>query len=307
MPRLLPLLYLLLLSQASLSQQAATTGKSEVPETCPVTTQYQASPFIPPKPYPQKAFAGAFWFGTDKLWAAIPVDGAWRGLGHYTPNDPTFRQKLFWWRQGYDWHTEPQPRLKVTGRRLDADADPLMVDRATNVSSEPGGMLVGINFPTVGCWEITGHYGDDALTFVVWITSGEASCDPPATRLPASNPAYADSMELAATLNHRGVRVQCVLLAKMENMFEGQIGAAFFRTDVGDFEAFFLPKSESWDGLEIVEQHRAGEYGYQFRGAPKYFGYWEGRRTYFVKHRNELLNSLDKQTAAKLNDALQNN
>ncbi len=307
MPRLRLLLCLLFLSQPSFSQQAATASTRDVPDACPVTTQYQTSPFIPPKPYPQKAFTGAFLFGTDKLWAAIPLDGAWRGLGHYTPNDPTFRQKLFWWRQGYDWRTEPQPRLKVTGRRLDADADPLFVDRPTNVSTEPGGMLVGINFPTVGCWEITGRYGDDALTFIVWIASGKATCDPPTTRLPASNPAYTDSTELAAMLKDGGIGVQCVLLAKMEHIFEGQIGAAFFRTDIGDFEAFFLPQSESWDGLEIVERKGAGEYVYQFRGAPKYAGYWEGRRTYFVKHRNQLLNSLDEQTAARLRDALQRN
>jgi hypothetical protein len=31
-------------------------------------------------------------------------------------------------------------------------------------------MVVGIDFPTLGCWEITGHYEDDELTFVVWVS-----------------------------------------------------------------------------------------------------------------------------------------
>jgi hypothetical protein len=31
----------------------------------------------------------------------------------HAPNDPNFRQKLFIWRQGYDWRTEPRPNLKV--------------------------------------------------------------------------------------------------------------------------------------------------------------------------------------------------
>jgi hypothetical protein len=30
-------------------------------------------------------------------------------------------------------------------------------------------MVVGINLPALGCWEITGHYEDDELTFVIWV------------------------------------------------------------------------------------------------------------------------------------------
>lgn len=169
MPRLLSFVCLLFLSSVSFSQQT-TARTSDVSDGCPVTTQNRVAPFVPPKPYSQHVGDDSFWFGTDKLWTFLPVDGAWE-LGHYTQNDPTFRQKLFLWRQGYDWHSEPHPNLKVTGRRLDGDADPLLVDRPTNVTTEPAGMLVGINFPTVGCWEINLHYGDDALTFVVRVTS----------------------------------------------------------------------------------------------------------------------------------------
>jgi hypothetical protein len=31
------------------------------------------------------AVAGQFWFGTDRLWTALPETGAWIELGHYTP------------------------------------------------------------------------------------------------------------------------------------------------------------------------------------------------------------------------------
>ena len=168
MSRLLPLLYLLLLAQASLSQQAGAPATNGVPSSCPVTKPYQTSLFVPPSPYEAKAGAGSFWFGTDRLWTVLPADGTWT-LGHYTPSDPTFRQKLFWWRQGYDWRTEPLPKLTITGRRLDAQAAPLKADRANTVSSQPAAMVVGINFPTNGCWEVTGRYGDNTLTFVVWI------------------------------------------------------------------------------------------------------------------------------------------
>src|SRR5260370_23176878 len=125
------------------------TAKSEdVPETCSVTKPSD-QPFVPPSPYPTKASKGTFWFGTDHLWTALPVDGTWKGLPHYTPSDPTFRQKLFWWRQGYDWHTEPQPKLTVTGRRLDSSAPPLLSDRANNgwVQEDQPLMAVDINFP----------------------------------------------------------------------------------------------------------------------------------------------------------------
>ena len=132
MLRLLPLVCLLSLPQASLAQQSGMATQDRVPDTCPVTKPYQVSLFVPPSPYPAKASGSDFWFGSDRLWTALPVNGTWRGLGHYTPSDPTFRQKLAFWREGYDWHTEPQPRLKVTGKRLDSPAPPLLSDPANN-------------------------------------------------------------------------------------------------------------------------------------------------------------------------------
>jgi hypothetical protein len=170
--RLPSLILLLSLSQAPLAQQLGTSKPGHVPESCPVTKPYQASLFVPPSPYPPKASAGDFWFGSDRLWTALPVNGTWRGLPHYTPNDPTFRQKIAFGREGYDWHTEPQPRLKVTGKRLDSPAPPLLSDQGPNygwVKPEQTFMVTGINFPTLGCWEITGRYQDDELTFVVWV------------------------------------------------------------------------------------------------------------------------------------------
>ena len=169
--RVLPLLILLSLWQASLAQGSATARLDGAPETCPVTKPYQAGLFVPPSPYPPKASAGDFWFGSDRLWTALPVNGTWRGLPHYRPSDPTFRQKLAFYREGYDWHTEPQPRLKVTGKRLDSPAPPLLSDHATYGWAKPEqtAMVTGINFPMLGCWEITGHYQDDELTFVVWV------------------------------------------------------------------------------------------------------------------------------------------
>jgi hypothetical protein len=102
------------------------------------------------------------------LWTAVPESGEWAAL----PNNPEgYTQKLFWWREGYIWHEEPEPPLTVTGRRLDEPAPPLNVSKATNAFAADiqSAMLVGVGFPTEGCWEITGSYGDHQLSFVILI------------------------------------------------------------------------------------------------------------------------------------------
>jgi hypothetical protein len=30
-------------------------------------------------------------------------------------------------------------------------------------------MLVGVDFPTLGCWKITGKYAGAELSFVIWV------------------------------------------------------------------------------------------------------------------------------------------
>jgi hypothetical protein len=131
------------------------------------------SPFVPPRPYRGETVPGGFWFGTDKLWVALPASGTW-ALGHYRPADSAFRQKLFWYRKGYNALAEPRPKLTVTGKRIDATAPPLDVDSPNGAwtSANRFFMTVGLNIPTVGCWEITGKYRDDDLSFVVWVTDG---------------------------------------------------------------------------------------------------------------------------------------
>ena len=98
----------------------------------------------------------------------LPENGVWAALPH---NPEGYTQKLFWWRDGYSWTEEPEPQLTVTGRRLDAPAPPLIVSEATNAYAPDiqSAMLVGVDFPTLGCWEISGRYGDSELSFVVFV------------------------------------------------------------------------------------------------------------------------------------------
>jgi hypothetical protein len=122
-----------------------------------------AAPFSPTAP-----FENEFWFGSENLWTAVPDHGIWSGL----PLNPDgYTQKIFWWSRHFSLKEEPEPDLIVSGRRLDQEAPALIVSKATNASASDIGstMLVGVEFPSSGCWEITGRYKKSELTFVIWV------------------------------------------------------------------------------------------------------------------------------------------
>jgi hypothetical protein len=142
------------------------------PTTCTIT-QPPSEPFVPPAPYPTKHPTGSFWLGSERLWTMRNIEGLWYGLRTVDPDSgfthEIYRDKVFWWRKGYDWRTENPPELKVTGKRLDAPAPPLYADGANAANIKIPSMVTGVDIPTVGCWEITGNYKGDKLTFVVWV------------------------------------------------------------------------------------------------------------------------------------------
>jgi len=148
------------------SAKSETVSKDPAAD-CPLTVPQEPS-FTPPSPYSSRGFEGEFWHGSNSLWTAVPQNGIWSGLPH---NQEGYTQKVFWWRDGYVWTEEPQPDLTVTGERLDATAPPLIVSKATNAYAGDIGsaMLVGVDFPTLGCWKITGQYKNSELSFVVWV------------------------------------------------------------------------------------------------------------------------------------------
>ena len=137
------------------------------PASCPVTVP-QDPAFIPPAPYDKLGVKGYFWYGSSSLWAELPADAVWYSLPH---NPEGYTQKIVWWRDGYMWDQEPEPKLVVTGKRLDANASPLNVSNANGVYASDMGsaMMVGVDIPMLGCWNITGKYKDAELSFVVWV------------------------------------------------------------------------------------------------------------------------------------------
>jgi hypothetical protein len=139
----------------------------EAPAGCPITIP-QDPPFVPPSPYDTMGFKDEFWYGSNSLWTAVRENGIWEALPH---NPEGYTQKVFWWRDGYVWNEEPEPALSITAERLDGPAPILQGSGATNAYAADIGsaMLIGVDLPTLGCWKITGKYGDAELSFVVWV------------------------------------------------------------------------------------------------------------------------------------------
>jgi hypothetical protein len=168
--------------------QSLSTPEHERPASCPVTRR-PAKAFIPPAPYPTDLPENVFWLGTEKLWTDLREPMIWGWAPHQPGHEQEVQPltaKIFWWRVGYDWRAEPQPNLTVTGRRLDGPAPPLMVmtwprrnaapAQATNaIMGRTSAMLTGIYVPTPGCWEITGDYQGDKLSFVVWVEPAKST------------------------------------------------------------------------------------------------------------------------------------
>jgi hypothetical protein len=150
--------------------RSVTTQPSAAAASCP-TTRPPDPRFVPPAPYPPappSVEADKIWYGTSELWTWLNADGTCE----MARDERGLFDKSFWWRRGYDWRTETTPRLWVTGRRLDARAPAVTVSDATNGFEQSMGafMLLGLELPSGGCWELTGHYHSRSLPFVVWVS-----------------------------------------------------------------------------------------------------------------------------------------
>jgi hypothetical protein len=157
------------------SPQASPQASPVPPASCHMTRP--ARPFIPPADYrlffPPEVLKHEFLIGTNELWTSIGEPMIWEWRPHSPGHEQDLTAKIFWFRVGYSWSLEPRPKLKVTGRRIDGPAPPLALPQgsATNVIMDEhhGAMLTGVYIPVPGCWEITGDYEGDKLSFVVWV------------------------------------------------------------------------------------------------------------------------------------------
>jgi len=114
------------------------------------------------------------------------------------------------------------------------------------------------------------------------------------------DPVYADAMELARTLAARGFVVECIRSSKQQAMVKGQKGGAWFKTDQGIFNVWFLPKGQNFDALEITEQRQPnGRYIYSSRGAQESPPIDSSKRSWFIKYENVLFNVWGDQPLAE--------
>src|SRR5215469_10495705 len=108
-------------------------------------------------------------------------------------------------------------------------------------------------------------------------------------QLPSIDSVYVDAMELARNLiDHRFI-INCVAASKLGHLFDDQEGAALYRTDQGDFDVLFLPKPETFDAVQVVEEKQGNTYIYSFRGTPHAPTHVEGKRTEFIRSGNLLI------------------
>lgn len=136
------------------------------PAFCPTTLPTRV--YVPPAPYPQSQSADGFWYGSDELRMQLPWNGVWHTNGNVDTHGG-LRTKLVFWHRGFDWRKEREPDISFTATRLDAEAPAITIQGASPVfiSTAWPAMMIGVDVPTVGCWEFTARYHAHVLRFVV--------------------------------------------------------------------------------------------------------------------------------------------
>jgi hypothetical protein len=146
---------------------AADQKQTPIPDSCPVTRSTPENRFTPPPPHRAvEADAARFWYGSDALYVSVWSDGRWRGITSPTGT----RDKSFWHRKDAKWLKEFPYQLKVTAKRIDTDGAMITFPRVTNaIMGDEVAMLLMLELPERGCWQVTGNYKSDYLSWVTWV------------------------------------------------------------------------------------------------------------------------------------------
>lgn len=156
-----PSILLPLLAMPGWATQAVAAESGACPTTVPAAA-------LLGEPFP----SSDHWYGSETLAVILRPEGIWRGMGP----GYNFRDKLFWWSLGFKPGLESN--MEVSSRSLDNPELKADFSRTTNAHAPSLGgwtMLVLVEFPTPGCWEITGRYFGQQLSFVVEVRADPSS------------------------------------------------------------------------------------------------------------------------------------
>lgn len=161
---------------------------------CPVTTNADGDPGLPQYVIPGTRQGGPGtppatvyptpddFFGENGLWVGLWPAGVVRvdARSNYVTSDGGVSMKFWMYRDD-----AAKGHITISGRRLDGAAPPLTGGVPSDYGSV-GFQATGIDFPTPGCWEVTVHSGNAALTFVTLVEIVPAGAALPAT--PSATP-----------------------------------------------------------------------------------------------------------------------
>ena len=135
-------------------------GAQTSPRSIEVKSAATSCPVTLPRKSPLRDFPGSNVYWEGKLFVAgLTPDGTMK-FSWVSP-DGSLPQKLGWYRaQGL------RGRLTITGKRIDAPAQPLRADIPDGYG-DSGFQATELIFPTEGCWEVTGKVDTTSLSFVI--------------------------------------------------------------------------------------------------------------------------------------------
>jgi hypothetical protein len=115
------------------------------------------------------------------------------------------------------------------------------------------------------------------------------------------DPAYEEAMKLKESFDRQGIEVICVLPSKISHIFEGQLGAAFYRTTIGVIDVMFMPASTDFE-VHVVKKKKDGRYLYSFDGTSRAVtpGWDASHPWFFIQFHNSMFTTDDERVAERL-------
>jgi hypothetical protein len=159
----------------------ATPSPAATPFDCPISQPNGNDP-------PSEAIVagrGPGGYGNDALWTSLTMWSEQPGLVP-APNDAHLQPDGSVNGLKWAWYRYVPGTLTIEGRRLEAPAPPLEA-WVPDGYGDQGFQVSGITFPSNGCWEVTGHVGENSLTFVVLVIWPDGFV-PNATPIPQPSP-----------------------------------------------------------------------------------------------------------------------